>query len=100
MEEFYLRVGKERYKEPTILGKNETEFSYSGAMVFEDLETGQRVKVNAKEAKEHYLNAMDENQKKLKNSFLAKDIGHDLFRCDRPMQHALQFFLKRRNSLS
>jgi len=96
----HLKTSKNEVGVLQILGKNEVEFAYTGDMVFEDLETGERVKVNSKEARENYLKEMDENQKRIKNSFLAKDIGYDLFRFDKPIQQALQFFLKKRNSLS
>lgn len=96
----HLKTSKNEVAVLQILGKDEVEFTYSGNTVFEDLETGERVKVDAKEAKENYLRLMGENQKLIKNSFLAKDIGYELFRFDRSIQEALQFFLKKRNSLS
>lgn len=96
----HLKTSKNEVCVLQILGKNETQFEYSGGLVFEDLETGERVSVNAKDAKGMYLKAMDENQKMIKNSFLTKDIGYSLFRMDEPLQETLQFFLKRRNSLS
>ncbi|WP_047247280.1 DUF58 domain-containing protein [Maribacter thermophilus] len=83
-----------------VLGKNEIAFDYKGAIVFEDLETGEKVKVNAKNAKEAYLKAMQGSLKEIKEAFLTKDVGYELFRLDRPIEEALQFFLKKRARLS
>ena len=96
----HLKTSKNEVAVLQVLGKQEAEFSYSGALVFEDLETGKRVKVDAKDTKEYYLKKMGEALKESKDSFLAKDIGYDLFRFDEPIQESLQFFLKRRNNLS
>lgn len=79
-----------------IMGKNELEFDYTGAMVFEDLETGKRVKVDAKQAKSSYTEAMNKHLETVKNTFLSNGIGFELFRSDAPMDEALQLFLKKR----
>ncbi|WP_338039078.1 DUF58 domain-containing protein [Maribacter litopenaei] len=82
-----------------ILGENEVEFNYSGAVVFEDLETGKKVKVDAKNAKRAYLKSMEANLSKLKNDFLSKNISYELFRLQNPIEEALQLFLKKRIAL-
>lgn len=83
-----------------ILGENELEFSYSGDVVFEDLETGEQVQVNAKAAKQAYLHSFEKNLKTIKDTFLTKNIGYELFRFDQPLEGSLQSYLKRRKSLS
>lgn len=82
-----------------ILGENEVEFNYSGAVVFEDLETGKKVKVDAKNAKKAYLKSMEANLSELKNDFLSKNISYELFRLQNPIEEALQLFLKKRIAL-
>jgi uncharacterized protein (DUF58 family) len=83
-----------------IMGTNELEFNYTGAKIFEDLETGKRVKVDAKQAKELYQAAMKVHLETVKNTFLSNEIGFELFRCDTPLDEALQLFLKKRIRLS
>ena len=81
------------------MGENELEFNYSDALVFEDLETGKKIKVNAKNAKNAYLKAMEENLLEIKNTFLSKNISYELFSLKNPIGEALQLFLKKRIAL-
>lgn len=83
-----------------IMGKNELEFNYKGDVAFEDLETGKRVKVNAQNTKEYYLNALESDIISTKNKLLNKGIGYELFRFDSPLEEALQLFLKNRNRIN
>ena len=82
-----------------LLGKNELNFDYKGQVVFEDLETGTKIKVNAKEAKEEYLQALTQSMTKTKSELLANGIGYELFTLDSHIGEALQLFLKKRSNL-
>lgn len=82
-----------------IMGKNELEFDYAGTLTFEDLETGAKMKVDAKEAKSAYLKSMEEMIKNTKDTLLAKGVSYQLFRLDQHLGEALQLFLKKRNNL-
>lgn len=82
-----------------IMGKNELEFDYEGTVTFEDLETGAKIKVDAKEAKSAYLKSMEEMIKNTKDTLLAKGVSYQLFRLDQHLGEALQLFLKKRNNL-
>lgn len=82
-----------------ILGDNELEFNYTGALVFEDLETGKRVKVDAKNARSAYLKSLEESLGKIKNDFLSRHISYELFNLQHPIDEALQLFLKKRMAL-
>lgn len=82
-----------------ILGENELEFNYTGAVVFEDLETGKKVKVNAKSAKDSYLKALEMNLQELKNDFLSRNVSYEVFSLKNPIEEALQLFLKKRTAL-
>jgi uncharacterized protein (DUF58 family) len=95
-----LKTSKNEVVVLQVLGKNELEFNYTGALVFEDLETGKRVKVNAKNSKAQYLKEMEAALVKTKNFFLSNTIGHEVFRLDSPMEEALQLFLKKRMRLN
>lgn len=82
-----------------ILGSKELEFQYNGHVIFEDLETGNRVKVNTKEARPLYLEVMQESLLKIKNELLSNAIDYQLFMLDSPIGEALQMFLKKRSKL-
>ncbi len=82
-----------------IMGKNELEFDYQGTVTFEDLETGAKMKVDAKEAKNAYLSSMEEMIKNTRDTLLAKGIDYQLFRLDEHLGEALQLFLRKRNNL-
>ncbi len=82
-----------------IMGENELEFNYKGYVVFEDLETGAKVKVDAKSAKNEYLKAFKETMDVTKNNLLSNGIAHHLFTLDEPIGEALNLFLKQRTYL-
>lgn len=82
-----------------ILGENELEFQYVGALVFEDLETGKKVKVDANSAKDAYLKSLEANLSGIKNEFLSRNISYELFSLNSPISQALQLFLKKRIAL-
>lgn len=82
-----------------IMGKSELEFDYTGTLTFEDLETGSRMKVNAKEARLKYLESLEEMIEATKSTLLANGIGYHLFRLDDPIGETLQLLLKKRISL-
>lgn len=83
-----------------LLGKDELNFDYKGQVIFEDLETGTKIKVNAKEAKAQYLETLTQSMTDTKDELLANGIGYELFTLDRHIGEALQLFLKKRNNLS
>ena len=82
-----------------LMGRKEMEFDYTDAVIFEDLETGDRVKVDAKAAKSVYLQSMSESILRIKNKLLQQGIGYYMFRLDEPIAEALRLFLRRRNTL-
>lgn len=82
-----------------IMGEDELEFNYQGYVIFEDLETGAKVKVDTKKAKELYLRSLTKKMSAMNNGFLNQGIGYQLFRLNEPISEVLQLFLKRRKSL-
>ena len=82
-----------------LMGNKELDFDYKGTVTFEDLETGNRLKVEAKEARKDYLIAMDKLMKSTKNELLANNINYHVFNLDDPIPEVLRFFFKTRNNL-
>jgi uncharacterized protein (DUF58 family) len=82
-----------------VMGKNELEFNYNGNLVFEDLETGAKVKVNATDAKKKYIQALNNMMKNTKDMLLANGISYHLMRLDDNISEAIELFLKKRNKL-
>lgn len=82
-----------------IMGEKELQFNYKGHIVFEDLETGDKVKVDAKEAKNNYLKDLNTMMTTTKNMLLSNNIGYQLFMLNEPLGEALQLFLKQRSQL-
>lgn len=82
-----------------LMGKNELEFNYKGTVTFEDLETGARLKVDTKDAKDQYLEAIKQMIKDTKDILLANGVSYHLFRLEDHIGEALQVFLKKRKSL-
>ena len=82
-----------------IMGENELEFNYKDYIIFEDLETGAKIKVDAKAAETEYLDALKQNMEETKNDLLSHGVGYHLFRLNAPIGEALQLFLKQRNFL-
>jgi len=82
-----------------LLGKNELEFNHKGSLTFEDLETGARMKIDAKEARTRYLDSLEKSLKTTKEIMLANAITYQLLRLDEPIGEALQILLKKRNNL-
>jgi uncharacterized protein (DUF58 family) len=82
-----------------IMGNRELEFDYKGTITFEDLESGSRMKVNAKDAKKYYLQSLDNKMKETRDTLLVNGISYHLFNTKDPIGEALQSFLKIRNRL-
>jgi len=82
-----------------LMGKNELEFDYKGVINFEDIETGTKVKVDAREGKKQYLKALDKKLSATKYFLLNLNINYHLFNIDDPIGETLQYFLKKRSNL-
>lgn len=79
-----------------IMAGKEMDFDYKKSVVFEDLETGTKVKVDVNKAKAAYLNALSEKIKQTKERMLSQGVNYHLFRMDDDLGGALQLFLKER----
>lgn len=75
-----------------ILSADEIEFPYTGDLEFEDLETGQRVRGNARALRKAYLARFAERQEALRLRLTAAGAVHEPLRSDRPLDQALRSF--------
>lgn len=82
-----------------IMGNDELEFNPRGYVVFEDLETGEKVKVDTKTARNDYVRSLSTKMNLAQTGFLNQGIDYQLFRLNEPIAEVLQVFLKRRKSL-
>ncbi|MCM4158663.1 DUF58 domain-containing protein [Antarcticibacterium flavum] len=82
-----------------VMGRDELEFNYKGTVTFEDMETGKRIKVDAKEAKKKYLESLEVMINTTRDTLLANNISYELFKMEDPIGEALQVFLKKRMNL-
>lgn len=82
-----------------IMGKKELEFDHVGPAIFEDLETGVLLRVDAKEVRQKYLSSLYAMITDTKELLLSNGIGYHLFNLGEPIGEALQVFLKQRNRL-
>lgn len=79
-----------------LMGSEELAFDYKGQVIFEDLETGAKIKVNAREAKTNYLEILSARMTQIREDLLASGIDYELFTLERHIGEALQLFLKKR----
>ncbi len=82
-----------------LIGANERDFNYTGDIEFEDLETGEIVKVNAETAKAHYQTGMHNRLKTLEKSMQAEHIAYQRLVIQEPLDDALRKFLTMRKRL-
>lgn len=82
-----------------LVGANELDFNYKGDVEFEDLETGEIVKVNAQIAKGNFQMAMRNHLRMLEKSMQAERIAYQRFVIQEPLDNALRRFLTTRNRL-
>lgn len=82
-----------------VMGSAELDFKYGPNIIFEDWETGARVKVDTEKAKAQYLSDMKDRLKKVESELLSNGIEHHVFRMDTHLGEALQLFLKQRKKI-
>ena len=82
-----------------VVAANEVAPDYHGVVMLEDLETGQRVQVSAREAQASYQAQWADFVAKSQQVALQAGVDYQQFRMDAPLEQALQDFLKRRRYL-
>lgn len=76
-----------------IVGRDEAEFTYSGAVTFEELETGARVEVDAGAARAGYLAAYERDASALAIEMAEYRAGYSEVFLDQPLDTALRSLL-------
>ncbi|UZO80719.1 DUF58 domain-containing protein [Aquimarina sp. ERC-38] len=82
-----------------VLGDNELNFSYNKQVIFEDLETGKKKKVDTQAAKESYLKALQQGTDKIKQKLQVKGIQYFLCNYSKPIEETIYQFVALRNRL-
>lgn len=82
-----------------IMGGEELEMSYSGTVTLEDLESGNRVKIDSNAVRDVYKENMHTANESINSKLTAAGIGYEVFRMDEPIDEALNLFFMRRKNL-
>lgn len=82
-----------------LMGQKEKDMSFEGAFTFEDLETGQRAKVNTVDQRKQYTEQVAAWITHARSWMLEKQIGYHLVTMDEPAEKMLRSFLTIRKKL-
>ncbi|MGH7491085.1 MAG: DUF58 domain-containing protein [bacterium] len=82
-----------------LLGRNEIDFTYTGEVAFQDLETGQTLPVNTATARAGYRQALQRYLLTLPRKWREQDVAYELLALDRPLDFALRRYLTQRMKL-
>ncbi|WP_019039661.1 DUF58 domain-containing protein [Psychroflexus tropicus] len=94
-----LKTSKNEVVVLHILGKNELDFNYEGALIFEDLESGVTMEIEAEKARTSYLKTMTKAIDLMKQHILNNAIHYQLINLNDPLEKPLQMLLKTRQKL-
>jgi uncharacterized protein (DUF58 family) len=79
-----------------LVGARERDFAYTGAVTFEELETGRTVRVDAEEVRPRYLAQRDAAWRSLERDFTAHGVSFTRLALDQPMDEVLRRYLRLR----
>ncbi|WP_206077583.1 DUF58 domain-containing protein [Pontibacter sp. SGAir0037] len=98
MQDLLAKLGAQRHELLLfhLMSRNELDFTFSGTLTFEDLETGQTLQVGTTEQRAIYLARLQEWLQQTEHSMRNRQIRYDLFATDEPLDKALRAFLKNR----
>lgn len=82
-----------------LIGQHERDLEFGGAFTFEDLETGNRTKVDTLHQKEIYTQKVEDWLKNTRAWMLEKQIGYYLVSMEKPLEEVLRNFLTVRKRL-
>ncbi|MEY4168130.1 MAG: DUF58 domain-containing protein [Blastocatellia bacterium] len=80
-----------------LLDRQELDFSYPGATLLEDLETGEQLHVLPELLAEGYREAIAGHIAELREGMAGHRIDYEVLTTDQPLDHSLHTFLARRN---
>jgi glutamine amidotransferase-like uncharacterized protein len=81
------------------MGKNEMDLDFNGAFTFEDLETQERIKVDATFQKKQYEENVNKWVQKSRMWMLERHINYELVVMDNSFEKSLRNFLKVRKTI-
>lgn len=82
-----------------LTGRKELDFTYEGAITFEDLETGKKIQADSEHVRKSYLRKLRKNQAKLQQTLLDHQIEFQQLILDQPLDFALRSYLTQRAKL-
>lgn len=82
-----------------LLGRQEIDFGHDGAFTFEDLESGEKVKVDSRIHQKQYAGAVAAWLADSRNRLLEKHVSYEMVCLDEPVEKVLHTFLTKRKSL-
>lgn len=83
-----------------LMGGHELLLDQSRSLTFEDLETGERLKIDTAAQQQAYRTRIDTWLREVKDWMLQKQINYQLVRMDEPLEAVLRNFLKVRKTLA
>lgn len=82
-----------------LMGKNEIEMNFDGYTALEDLETGEKIKLDSSGHHKEYEERLQKHLSAIRTELLDNHIFYEMMTLDQPLHTALQHFLNRRNKL-
>ena len=79
-----------------LLARNEIDLPYRGPVTFEDMETGERIKVVPEKVRESHRHHVDAAINQWRTELHDRRIAHEPMTTDQPLDQALRHFLNRR----
>jgi uncharacterized protein (DUF58 family) len=79
-----------------LMGQNELDFNFEGYGALEDLETGEAIAINAKQATDEYKEALEKHLSAIRMHLLGKRIFYRMISTNQPLDEALRDFLVQR----
>lgn len=95
-----LKTGRNEVIVIQLMGKHEMEFDFEGSFTFEDMESGQRIKVDSRTQRNAYAGRVADWLKQSRDRLLEKQIDYLCIRMDESVEKALRTFLTVRKRLS
>lgn len=82
-----------------LMGGNELDQTFQTNGLYEDLETGEQVRLEPRKPSAEYQELIDNSLRAVKETLLKANIGYELFRTDMSITKAITTFIKKRNRL-
>jgi hypothetical protein len=82
------------------MGKHEVNMDFDGSFTFEDLESGERLKIDTRQQQKEYSRRVEQWAKDSRDRLLEKQIDYLQIRMDEGVEKTLRTFLTVRKRLS